>query len=108
MVLGFQWEWIVPAATNRLSPAVQCDRRLAVLLPNTGAGQNVEGDRCRMQMARIHRAWRVPRVPDNDLLTGRIGQLAFEQKRVGNLRLLLRRNGLRKKHAEARKRREVD
>jgi hypothetical protein len=85
---------------------VQRDRRLAVLLPNTGPGQNVKGDCCWVQMALVQRAGRIPRVPNNDLLTWRIGQLAPEQKRMGYGWLLLRRRGLGLERAECGKRRD--
>ena len=52
--------------------------------------------------------WLVPRVPDGDFLAIRIGKRALEQKRVGYRRPILRRNSLRKEHAEAPKRRDVD
>ena len=87
---------------------VQRDRRLAILLPDTGSGKNVKGDCCWVQMARIRRAGRVPRVPNDDLLAWCIGQFAPQQKRMSYWGLLLRRRGLRLHRAEDGKRRDAD
>src|SRR5690242_12652426 len=62
----------------------ECDGGLALLLPDANTGDDVEGHRRRMEMARIDAAGFVLNVVNGDLLAGRIWHDRLEQWRVRN------------------------
>src|ERR1700730_7262327 len=57
---------------------------LTVLLPNARSRDDVKGYCGRMVVARIDRAWRVLRVPNNHFLRGNSVDFAFQQALVGD------------------------
>ena len=97
-----------PSGDEQAVASMQRDRRLAVFLPNAGAGQDVEGDCRRMQMSRIDCAGSVLRVPNDHFLPRCVRQFAFQERRMGNAGPFLADHGLGLQRAHARKRRDAE
>jgi len=109
VVLGFQWAWMVPAGTKQAVAGMQRDRRLAVFLPNAGAGQDVEGDCRRMQMSRIglrREAYCVSQTITS--CPGVFGSSLFRSGAWGIAGPFLADHGLGLQRAHARKRRDAE
>ena len=62
----------------------QGDRGLAFLLPDAGAGNDVEGDRSRMKVSWIDAPRLIFGVIDGDFLVRRIGHSHLQQGRMRN------------------------
>jgi len=80
---------------------VQRDGRFPLLLPDTGARNDMEGDRGRVKMPGIDRTRRVFRIPNDNLPICGIRHDAPEQSTMRDVRLFLGWGRLCQQHGEA-------